>query len=84
MPTAEPQRLSLRLVCFVPLAPLFVLVACGPMGSVLEEDTPRAGVGNPKEGGLVVTLSRVVDGDTVEVDPAVGGLTAWCRCVLLA
>jgi hypothetical protein len=75
MPTAGPQHLRSRAVGFVLLAPLFVLVACGPMGSVLEEDTPRAGVGNPKEGGLVVTLSRIVDGDTVEVTPAVDGLT---------
>jgi micrococcal nuclease len=62
-------------VCFVLLAPLFVLVACGPMGSTLEEDTPRAGAGTLKDRGPVVTVSRVVDGDTVEVTPAVDGLT---------
>jgi endonuclease YncB( thermonuclease family) len=53
------------------LAPLFVLVACGPIGSTLEEDTSRAGAGDLKDHGLVVTVSRVVDGDTVEVTPAV-------------
>jgi micrococcal nuclease len=57
------------------LALLFVLVACGPIGSTLEEDTPRAGAGNLKNRGLVVTVSRVVDGDTVEIIPAVDGLT---------
>jgi micrococcal nuclease len=57
------------------LAPFFVLVACGQIGSTLEEDTPRAGADNLKDRGLVVTVSRVVDGDTVEVTPAVDGLT---------
>jgi hypothetical protein len=57
------------------LAPLFVLVACGQIESKLEEDTPRAGAGNLKDRGLVITVSRVVDGDTVEVIPAVDGLT---------
>jgi micrococcal nuclease len=75
MQTAEPQRLSLRVVCFILLAPLFALVACGPIGSTLEEDTPRPGAGNLKDRGPVVTVSRVVDGDTVEVSPAVDGLT---------
>ena len=75
MQTAEPQRLSLRVVCLILLAPLFALVACGPLGSTLEEDTPRARADNLKDRGLVVTVSRVVDGDTVEVTPAVDGLT---------
>jgi hypothetical protein len=75
MQTAEPQRLSLRVVCFILLAPLFVLVACGPLGSTLEDDTPLAGAGNLKDRGLIVTVSRVVDGDTAEVTPAVDGLT---------
>jgi micrococcal nuclease len=75
MPTAEPQRLSSRAACFVLLAPLFVLVACGQIESKLEEDTPRAGAGNLKDYGLVVTVSRVVDGDTVEVTSTVDGLT---------
>jgi micrococcal nuclease len=57
------------------LAPLFVLVACGQIGSTLEKDTPRDGAGNLKDRGLVVTVSRVVEGDTVEVDPAMDGLT---------
>jgi hypothetical protein len=74
MPTAEPQRINARVVCFVRLAPLLVLVACGPIGFTLE-DTPQAGAGYLKDHGLVVTVSRVVDGDTVEVDPAVDGLT---------
>ena len=56
------------------MAPLLVLVACGPIGFTLE-DTPQAGAGYLKDRGLVVTVSRVVDGDTVEVDPAVDGLT---------
>ena len=67
MRRTEPQRLSSRVVCFVLLAPLFVFVACGPIGSTLEEDTLRAGAGNLKDRGPVVTVSRVVDGDTVEV-----------------
>ena len=57
------------------MAPLFALVACGPLGSTLEEDSSRAGAGNPKDHGPVVTVSRTVDGDTVEVTPAVDGLT---------
>jgi micrococcal nuclease len=57
------------------LAPHFLLVVCGPLGSTLEEDTPRAGAGNLKDRGLVVTVSRVVDGDTVEIIPGVDGLT---------
>jgi transposase len=61
-------------VSFVLLAPLFALVACGPLGSTLEEDTPLAGAGNLKDRGLVITVSRVVDGDTVEVDPDVDDL----------
>jgi endonuclease YncB( thermonuclease family) len=75
MQTAEPLRLSSRVVCSVLLAPLFVLVSCGSIGSTLEEDTPRAGAGNLKDCGPVVTVSRVVDADTVEVTPAVDGLT---------
>jgi endonuclease YncB( thermonuclease family) len=75
MQTAEPQRLSLRVVCFILLAPLFVLVACGPLGYTPEEDTPRDGAGMLQDRGPVVTVSRVVDGDTVEVTPAVDGLT---------
>jgi endonuclease YncB( thermonuclease family) len=62
-------------VCSILLVALFVHVACGPIGSTLEEDTPRAGAGNLKDRGLVVTVSRVVEGDTVEVDPAMDGLT---------
>jgi micrococcal nuclease len=73
MRMAEPQRLSPRAACFVLLAPLFV--ACGPIGSTLEENTPWAGAGNLKDHGPVVTVSRVVDGDTVEITPAVDGLT---------
>jgi micrococcal nuclease len=57
------------------LAPHFALVACGPIGSTLEEDSPRATAGNLKDRGLVVTVSRVVDGDTVEVIPEVDDLT---------
>jgi endonuclease YncB( thermonuclease family) len=57
------------------LAPLFVLVACGLIGSKLEEDSPWAGAGNLKDRGLVVIVSRVVDGDTLEISPAVDGLT---------
>jgi micrococcal nuclease len=57
------------------LALLFALVACGLIGSTLEEDTPLAGAGNLKDRGLIVTVSRVVDGYTVEVSPAVDGLT---------
>jgi endonuclease YncB( thermonuclease family) len=57
------------------LAPLFALVVCGPIGSTLEEDTPLAGAGNLKDSALVVIVSRVVDGDTAEVTPAVDGLT---------
>jgi endonuclease YncB( thermonuclease family) len=72
---AEPQRLSSRAACSVILAPLLVLVGCGQIGSTLKEDTPRAGVGNLKVRGLVVTVSWVVDGDTVEVTPAGDGLT---------
>jgi endonuclease YncB( thermonuclease family) len=45
------------------------------VGSALEEDSPRATAGNLKDRGLVVTVSRVVDGDTVEVAPAVDGRT---------
>jgi micrococcal nuclease len=58
-----------------PLGPLFALVAWGPLGSTLEGDTPRAGAGNLKDRSLVVSVSRVVDGDTVEVTPTVDGLT---------
>ena len=75
MQTAKPQHLSLRVVCLILLAPLFVLVACGQIGSTLEEDSPRTTAGNLKDRGLVVTVSRVVDGDTVEVTHAVDGLT---------
>jgi endonuclease YncB( thermonuclease family) len=75
MPPAEPQRPRLQGVCLILLAPLFALVACGPIRSTLEENSPRAGADNLKDRGLVVTVSRVVDGDTVEVDPAVDGLT---------
>jgi endonuclease YncB( thermonuclease family) len=56
------------------LAPLFVLVACGPIGSTLGDGTPRAGAGNLKDYGTMVSVSRV-DGDTVEVAPAVDGRT---------
>jgi micrococcal nuclease len=62
-------------VCFILLVPLFALVACGPIGSTLKEDTPRAGAGSLKNRGLVITVSRVVDGDTVEVIPEVDDLT---------
>jgi endonuclease YncB( thermonuclease family) len=41
----------------------------------LEEDTPLAGAGNLKDHGTMVTVSRGVDWDTVEVTPAVDGLT---------
>ena len=56
------------------MAPLFALVACGPIGSTLEV-SPWAGADNLKDRGLVVTVSRVVDGNTVEITPAVDGLT---------
>ena len=49
------------------MAPLYALVGCGPIGSTLEEDTPRPGAGNLRNRGPTVTVSRVVDGDTVEV-----------------
>ena len=62
------------MVCFILLAPLFALVACGPIGSTLEV-SPWAGADNLKDRGLVVTVSRVVDGNTVEITPAVDGLT---------
>jgi endonuclease YncB( thermonuclease family) len=62
------------LVCLILLALLFVLVACGQIGSTLE-DTSRAGAGNLKDRGLMVTVSRVVVGDSVEVIPAEDGLT---------
>jgi micrococcal nuclease len=75
MPTAGPQRPRLLVVCFILLVPLFALVACGPIGSTLKEDTPRAGAGSLKNRGLVITVSRVVDGDTVEVIPEVDDLT---------
>jgi hypothetical protein len=75
MPTPQPQRPCLRVVCLILLAQHFALVACGPLGSTLEEDTPLAGAGNLKDSALVVTVSRVVDGDTVEVTPAVDALT---------
>ena len=42
---------------------------------MLEEAFPLAGAGNLNDRGLVVTERRVVDGDTVEVIPAVDGLT---------
>jgi micrococcal nuclease len=57
------------------LAPHLLLVECGPIASTLEEDSPRAGAGNLKDRGLIVTVSRVVDGDTAEITPAVDGLT---------
>jgi endonuclease YncB( thermonuclease family) len=41
----------------------------------LEEDTPLARAGNLKDHGTMVTVSRVVDGDAVEVTPAVDGRT---------
>jgi endonuclease YncB( thermonuclease family) len=63
------------MVCLILLAPLFALVACGPIVSTLEEDSPQAGAGNLKERGLVITGSRVVVGDSVEVIPAVDALT---------
>jgi hypothetical protein len=69
MQTAVPQRPRLRVVCLIILAPLSPLVACGPIGSTLEEDTPRVGAGNLKVRGLLVTVSQVVDGDTVEITP---------------
>jgi micrococcal nuclease len=75
MPKPGPQRPCLRVVCLILLAPLFVLVACGPIGSTLGDGTPRAGAGNLKDYGTMVTVSRVVDGDTVEVTLAVDGLT---------
>lgn len=75
MRMVEPQRLSSRVVCLILLAPLFAFVACGQIWSTLEEDTPPAGAGNLKDRGPVVTVSRVVDGDTAEVTPAVDGLT---------
>jgi endonuclease YncB( thermonuclease family) len=75
MPKPGPQSPCLRVVCLILLAPLFVLVACGPIGSTLGDGTPRAGAGNLKDCGPVVTVSRVVDADTVEVTPVVDGLT---------
>jgi endonuclease YncB( thermonuclease family) len=75
MRMAEPPLPRLQAVCLIFLAPLFALVACGPIGSTLEEGTPRAGAGNLKDRGHVPTVSRVVDGDSVEVIPAVDGLT---------
>jgi endonuclease YncB( thermonuclease family) len=75
MQTAKPQRLSLRVVCLILLAPHLLLVACGPIASTLEEDSPRAGAGNLKDRGLIVTVSRVIDGDTAEITSAVDGLT---------
>jgi|SRR5215211_5638050 len=78
MQTAELQRLSLRAVSLILLVPLFALAACGPTGSTLEEDAPRDEMGSLGDHGPVVTVSRVVDGDTVEVTPAVEGLTEVC------
>jgi micrococcal nuclease len=74
--TVRSQRLILRAVCFALLAPLFALLsACGPTGSTVEEDAPWDGAGRLDDRGPVVTVGRVVDGDTVEVSPAVDGLT---------
>ena len=68
---------SSRAVCFVLLALLlFVLLcACDLTRSTLEEGVPRDGSGSLGDHGPVVTVSRVVDGDTVEITPAVDGLT---------
>jgi endonuclease YncB( thermonuclease family) len=65
-----------RAVCFVLLAlPLALLWACTPSGSTFEEGASRDASGSLGDRGPVVTVSRVVDGDTVEVAPAVEGLT---------
>lgn len=52
-----------------------LLWACAPTGSTLEEGAPRGEAGGLGDRGSVVTVSRVVDGDTVEVALTVAGLT---------
>jgi micrococcal nuclease len=62
--------------CFVLLVPLFVLLwACAPTESTFEEGASRNGTDGLGDRGPVVTVSRVVDGDTIEVAPTVDGLT---------
>jgi endonuclease YncB( thermonuclease family) len=74
--TLRSQRLILGAVCFSLLAPLLALLsACSPTGLTVEEGAPRDGADSMGDRGPVVTVSRVVDGDTVEVALAVDRLT---------
>jgi endonuclease YncB( thermonuclease family) len=68
------QPRSWEAVCFI-LTLSFLLSACGPNTSTLEENVPWDRAGGLGDHGPVVTVSRVVDGDTIEIAPAVDGLT---------
>jgi micrococcal nuclease len=57
------------------LLTLYSLAACGSTASKGGEEANRAEAGHQDDRGPVVTVSRVVDGDTIEITPAVDGLT---------
>ena len=67
---------GLRVVSFPLLSLLLVLSACGPTAPTADEQAAPGKAERPgEERGTAVTVARVVDGDTVEVAPAVDGLT---------
>jgi micrococcal nuclease len=74
MRTLWSQRFALGATYFI-LLPLFSLPACGSPASTVGEEANRAEAGHQDDRGPVVTVSRVVDGDTIEIAPTVDGLT---------
>jgi endonuclease YncB( thermonuclease family) len=74
MRTVRSQRFTLGATCFI-LLTLFSLSACGSTASTVSEEANRAEAAHQDNRGPVVMVSKVVDGDTIEIAPAVDGLT---------
>jgi micrococcal nuclease len=75
MRTVRSQRFTLGATCFIFLTLFSLLSACGSTTSTAGHEANRAEAGHQDDRGPVVTVSRVVDGDTIEIAPAVDGLT---------
>jgi endonuclease YncB( thermonuclease family) len=71
--TGRSQKLHSRAVSFT-FALLFVLSACSPTARTSGEKAFEGGANRLNDHGSVVTVSRVVDGDTIEIAPTVDGL----------
>jgi micrococcal nuclease len=72
----RPNHLRPGVVCFIFLALLLVISSCSSLsGSAPGGEDHEGGADRFGSHGPVVTVSRVVDGDTVEIDQSVDGLT---------